>query len=171
MRYKLDKNKHFRKLTIALENNPAMSLDDYIRGLLNLPPSTGRSGHGGRGQHPRADEGGAGVGAGEENDTRVRSANALEGCYDFDLFMKKQMQSMFAPFFDDDRGGRGGWDNEGRGWERVSSDDQGETENVTCPPNRFSLNSILTRSHNDVSELDILGYLGQFERLFCPRRN
>ena len=108
-----------------------MSLDDYIRRLLNLPPSSA-SGRGGEG-HPEGGRGGRRSFDDEkqgENESVVRRADGLENFYDFDVFMRRQMESIFAPFFGGGRGARGGWDHEdlrhGFPSDPQSSDDQGE---------------------------------------------
>ena len=111
-----------------------MSLDDYIRGLLNIPAPSGQDGYGDRGSRSRGGGGGGGGGGrGEEGgDARVRGAAGIDGLYDFDSLIRRQMQSMFAPFFGGSGGGRGGVERDffdfGFPSNPHSSDDQGECE-------------------------------------------
>ena len=87
-----------------------MSLDDFIRGLLNIPNASHPSP-----RHPRdsdgGDDGGGSGGGARENEPppfsfdggrdgpRSGKGAGVDDFYDFDRFIERQMRSVFAPFF------------------------------------------------------------------------
>ena len=140
-----------------------MNLDDFIRGLLNISPNPGVNPHHHHDHHhrhqprtSRSDDDGGEVGQndGARDDypahfdgrsNRDGNGGGVDGFYDFDRFIERQMRSVFAPFF----GGGGGRDSLWSGFSNPAISDD--------PGNVFSVASLLSLS----------GYRGLFPQGNC----